>query len=151
MSYLVTVCHYSDWIETDQLENTLSSTVINMTKRHFARFGIAEVCHTDNSPQFISKEYQNFARDYGFKQTTSSPYHSQGNWRAEAAVKVCKAQFRIAVDYDKAMLLYRNTPQKGHTYSPAQRMLCRRTRTPLPTCGSLLVAQPIDSALVSRA
>jgi len=30
-NYLVTVCHYSDWIETDELENTLSSTVVNAT------------------------------------------------------------------------------------------------------------------------
>ena len=91
-TYLVTVCHYSDWTETDELENTLSLTVVNATWRHIARFGVPEVCHTDNGPQFISKEYQDFARDYGFKYTTSSPYHSPGNGRAEAAVKVCKAQ-----------------------------------------------------------
>ena len=52
-SYLVTVCHFSDWIEVDALPDTLSATVINATKAHFARYGIAPICHTDNGPQFI--------------------------------------------------------------------------------------------------
>ena len=84
--YLVTVCHFSDWIEVDELQDTLSPTVINKTKAHFARFGIPQICHTDNGSQFTSKEYENFATHYGFKHTTSSPYHPKGNGRAEAAV-----------------------------------------------------------------
>ena len=73
--YLVTICHFSDWIEVDELQDTLSATVINKTKAHFARFGIPQICHTDNGSQFTSKEYENFATHYGFKHTTSSPYH----------------------------------------------------------------------------
>ena len=59
--YLVTVCHFSDWIEVDKLQDTLSVTVINKTKAHFAQFGIPQMCHTDNGSQFASKEYENFA------------------------------------------------------------------------------------------
>ena len=44
--YLVTVCHFRDWIEADQLEDTLSSTVIEKTKAHFARYGVPAICHT---------------------------------------------------------------------------------------------------------
>ena len=36
------------------------------------------------------------------------------------------------------MLMYRNTPPQGHTYTPAQRMLSRRTRTTLPTAEQVL-------------
>ena len=39
-NYLVTVCHFSDWIEVDPLGDTLSSTVIDKTKAHFARYGV---------------------------------------------------------------------------------------------------------------
>ena len=95
--YLVTVCHFSDWIEVDQLQDTLSATVINKTKVHFARFGIPQICHTDNGSQFASKEYEHFAIQYGFKHTTSSPYQPQGNGRAKAAVKVAKATLRKSV------------------------------------------------------
>ena len=72
-NYLVTVCHFSDWIECDRLEDTLAATVVQKTKEHFARYGTPDWCHTDNGPQFISKEYKDFASKWGFSHSTSSP------------------------------------------------------------------------------
>ena len=37
-----------------------------------------------------------------------------------------------------SLLDWRNTPSEGFGYSPAQRLLCRRTRTLIPTAKSLL-------------
>jgi hypothetical protein len=148
--YLVTVCHFSDWIEVDQVEDTLSTTIIAKTRVHFSRFGIPNQFHTDNGPQYISREYRDFVEQYGFRHTTSSPYHSQGNGRAEAAVKVSKKMLKKCKDFNLAMLNYRNTPPKGHTYSPAQRMLCRHSRTLLPTSNRLLAPQAIDMNKVVR-
>ena len=48
--------------------------------------------------------------------------------------------FRMYEDFDLAMLLYRNTPQQGYVYSPAQRLLGHNTRT------TLLVAQAYTHA-----
>ncbi len=148
--YLVTVCHFSDWIEVDRLDNTLSRTIVEKSKAHFSRYGIPSTCHTDNGPQFISKDFKDFARTYNFNHTTSSPYHPQGNGRAEAAVKVAKTLLKKATDFQAALLNYRNTPQQGHTYSPAQRMLSRRTRTLLPTSDRLLSPKPIPSEVVIK-
>ena len=148
--YLVTVCHFSDWIEVDELQDTLSATVINKTKAHFAQFGIPQICHTDNGSQFASKEYENFATQYGFKHTTSSQYHPQGNGRAEAAVKVAKATLKKSADFQTALVNYRNTPPQGHTYSPAQRMLCRRTRTTLPIPNHLIKPSPVNPDVVTQ-
>ena len=89
-SYLVTVCHFSDWIEVDQLGDTLSSMVIDKTKAHFARYGVPAICHTDNGPQFINEQYRSFSVEYGFKHPTLSPFYLKGNGRAEAAVKVAE-------------------------------------------------------------
>lgn len=50
--YLITVCHFSDWIEVDELQDTLEATVISKTKAHFAHFGIPQICHTDNGTHF---------------------------------------------------------------------------------------------------
>ena len=147
-NYLVTVCHHSDWIETDELENTLSSTVMNATRSHFARFGVPVVCHTDNGPQFMSKEYQDYARDYGFIHITSSPYHPQRNGRAEAAVKVCKAQLRKSDDYDKKCCsteIHRR--QDIHTHQPSECFviaLVQRNAT------AILAAQSVDSDIVLK-
>ena len=149
-SYLVAVCHFSDWIEVDKLEDTLSSTVIEKTKCHFARYGVPATCHTDNGPQFISNQYRKFSAEYGFKHTTSSPYHPKGNGRAEAAVKVAESMLKKADDFHSAMLNYRNTPPQGHTHSPAQRMFLRRTRTTLPTTDQLLAPAMINFRIVEE-
>ena len=146
----MTVCHFSDWIEVDKLEDTLSSTVIEKTKCHFARYGVPATCHTDNGPQFISNQYRKFSAEYGFKHTTSSPYHPKVNGRAEAAVKVAESMLKKADDFHSAMLNYRNTPPQGHTHSPAQRMFLRRTRTTLPTTDQLLAPAMINFRIVEE-
>lgn len=147
--YLITVDHFSDYFEVDTLEDTRSTTIIDKTKRHFARFGIPTICLTDNGPQFISVEYKQFAKTYGFKHITSSPYHSQSNGKAEATVKIAKNMIKKAQDLQLALLIYRNTPPQGHSYSPAQRLLGRRTRGLLPMSYPLLVPEKINSTLVT--
>ena len=52
-------------------------------------------------------------------------------------------------DAQIALLNYRNTPPKGHTYSPAQRMMSRRTRTTLLTPDHLLELISINRDIVS--
>ncbi|XP_068734595.1 uncharacterized protein [Montipora capricornis] len=124
--------------------NGIVYKVINKSKAHFARFGILQICHTDNGSHIASKEYENFATQYGFKHTTSSPYHTQGNGSAEAAVKVAKATLKKSADFQTALLNCRNTPPQGHTCSPAQRMLPRRTRTTLPTPNHFIKPSPVN-------
>ena len=132
------MCNYSDWIEVDKLDNTLSSTAIEKTKGHFARYGVPVICHSDSGPRLTSKHYRTFSVEYGFKHITSSPYHPKGNGRAEAAVKVAESMLKKADDFHSARLIYRNTPPQGHTYSPAQRMFLRHAKTTLPTTDQLL-------------
>lgn len=55
-----------------------------------------------------------------------------------------------ADDLQTALLDYRNTPPQGHTPSPAQRMLCRRTRTTLPTPDHLLKPSPLNPEMVAQ-
>ena len=50
-----------------------------------------------------------------------------------------------------SLLDWRNTPSEGFGYSPAQRLLCRRTRTLIPTAKSLLkpaIPRGIDRKLL---
>ena len=99
-------------------------------KRNFARYGIPDECITDNG-----HEYSRFAREYGFTSTKSTPYHSQGNANAESVVKIAKnilKKSRNEVLY-LALLAYRNTPQQGYNYSPAERLMSRKLRDIIPT------------------
>ena len=110
---VVTTCHCSDWVEIDVLPNTLTATVVQLTKAHFARFGIPERLITDNGPQFISSEYKQFASEYGFEHVTSSPYWPKGNGKAEAAVKIVKRMYQKNKDIHLALFDYRNTPDRA--------------------------------------
>ena len=80
---------------------------------------------TDNGAQYTSDLFKTFAKKYQFNHITSSPYWSQSNGRAEAAVKSAKHILLTAEDADLALLSVRNTPPAGHTYSPAQRLFGR--------------------------
>ncbi len=60
--YLITVDYLSNFWEIDYLPDTKSSTVINKLKAHFARQGIPDIVFSDNGPQYMSKELQQFSR-----------------------------------------------------------------------------------------
>ena len=48
--YMVLVDYYSNFIEVDVLPDTLSTTIIYLLKRQFARHGIPDKLRTDNGP-----------------------------------------------------------------------------------------------------
>ena len=129
---------YSDFYELDQLKDTLS-TVVRHTKAHFVRHGIPLRSLTDDGPQFMSREYQIFTQSSGFEHITSSPYWSQNNEKAEAAVKDAKSVSKKSQDYHLALLNIRNTQPRGCSFSLAQRLMGRRTRSSLPLCGERLL------------
>lgn len=104
----------------------------------------------DNGPQFISHEYDLFAKEYGFKPVKSSPNHSQGNGKAESAVKIAKNILKKARYEDPylALLAYRNTPQQSYTYSAAQRLMSRKLRDIIPTIATQLQPHPVPHNVV---
>ena len=61
----------------------------------------------------------------------SSPYYSRANGKAESAVKIAKNILKKSRHEDPYLVLlaYRNTPQQGCSYSPAQRLMSRRLIT----------------------
>lgn len=81
-NYLVSVDYYSDHFELDLLQDTTTETVIRVTKSHFASHGIADRI-VDNGPQYSSAQFAQFAREWEFQHTTSSPLHSQSSEKAE--------------------------------------------------------------------
>ncbi|KAJ8356687.1 hypothetical protein SKAU_G00194810 [Synaphobranchus kaupii] len=96
-----------------------------------------------------AKEFQRFSRAWEFEHRTSSPGLAQSNGKAESAVKTAKRLMLKAAaagqDPYLAMLDHRNTPSQGLDTSPAQRLLCRRTRTLLPTKDTLLEPEITDN------
>lgn len=151
--YLVIVDYYSKYFEFAKLENTKSSTVIMHTKSIFARHGIPVQVKSDNGPQYTSKEYKDFSRNWCFEHTTMSPYHSQANGLVEKSVQTIKRMLTKSkhdeIDPYLGLLEYRNTPM-DNLGSPAQLLMGRRLRSILPTSNKQLSPKTIKPRRVRK-
>ena len=148
-NYLITVDYYSNYWEVDYLIDTKTRTIIQKLKSQFARFGIPDICMSDNGPQFSSEEFGQFSKDWEFKHVTSSPSFPQSNGKVERAVRTAKGLMQKAKkagsDPYLALLDFRNTPTQVIGSSPVQLLMSRRTRTLLPTSCKLLKPETEDS------
>ncbi|UYV84124.1 K02A2.6-like [Cordylochernes scorpioides] len=116
----------SNFFEVECLENTTSEYIIECCKIQFSRYGIPQIVVSDNGRQFTSTEFQKFSKEWQFQHSTSSPLHSQGNGKAEAAVKIAKN------------ILKKSKQENNIDSSPVQRIMSRRTRAILPIHPNLL-------------
>ena len=105
---------------------TKTSTVVKNLKNHLVRHGIPDEVMTDNGPNLVGDKFAKFADSWNFLHTTSSPYYSRSNGKAEAAVKITKTLLRKVKcskqDFYEALLDWRNTPTEGVNASPSQQM-----------------------------
>ena len=151
--YLVTVDYYSRYFEVDALPDTRSSTVIRKLKAHFARHGIPDVLHSDNAMQYASGLFQDFAKEWGFTHSTSSPLRPCSNGLAEKTVGIVKNIFIKARQSGKdpyiAILEYRNCPLECG-YSPNQLLYSRKTKSILPITDTHLKPATVDPETVFR-
>ena len=90
-----------------------SSETICALKAMFATHGIPEMVCSNNSPQYDSAEFANFAKDWEFKHVTSSPLYAQSNGEVERAVQTVKNLLQKKSDPAKVLLAYRSTPLQG--------------------------------------
>ena len=105
--------------------NTTANSVIKAMKQQFARHGIPDELITDNDLEFESHEYTRFTQEYGFT-IVKSAYYSRVNGKTE----------------------YRNTPQQGNNYLPAQPLMSRRLKDIIPTADHQLTPQVASPSLV---
>jgi hypothetical protein len=142
--YLLSVDYHSKWIEIAKLDNQSSKNTITYLQSQFSRYCIPDQLVSDNGPQFISAEFAEFSKKYGFTHITSSPHYPQANGEAERAVQTVKGLLTKAKDPYKALMNYRNTPLEEINQSPAQLMMGRRLKTSLPTAAPLLKSRASD-------
>ena len=131
-TFIIVVDYFSRYIEILKLTTTTSASIIAALKTIFSRHGIPDILVTDNGPQHISQEFDEFSKSYNFIHQSSSPYHPQGNGEAERAVRTVKSLLKECTDPHLALLLYRTTPLPFCNYSPAQLLMGRRLRSPVP-------------------
>lgn len=71
--YVLVVDYYSRYTELRKLSSTRAANVITAMKEIFACHGVPWEVLSDNGPQFSCGEFAEFAKQYGFYHSTSSP------------------------------------------------------------------------------
>ena len=88
--FVIIIDYHSRYFELAQLKNETTESIIEATKSIFARHGIPMVCYSDIGPCYSIAQCKQFALNYGFTHTTSSPHFAQANGEAERAVRKAK-------------------------------------------------------------
>ena len=136
-NFLVVVDYTSNYPEVAKLEDLSSTNTISHMKSIMARHGLPSVVVSDNGQQFSSREFRQFAKQYGFKHVTSSPEYPQSNGKAEKAVQIVKRLLKKAKEnYEDpylALLNYRTSPLSGSDRSPGDISMNRKLRRKLPS------------------
>ena len=138
--YLVAVDRYSNWPIVEESADG-SKGLITALRRIFVTFGISDELSSDGGPEFTATATQQFLRDWGVRHRLSSVGFPHSNCRAEIAVKTIK---RLLSDnslpngsldtdrFQRAVLQYRNTPDRDTRLSPAQVIFGRPIRDFIP-------------------
>ena len=119
-----------------------ASDVVTVLSRICEDYGVPRTCTTDGGPPYTSSTVQTMMSTYGIAHRLCSVGNPHANCRAELGVKTVKRMIRNnltmtgkldRVKFSRALLTYRNTPDRDTGLSPAVALFNRQLRDFLPT------------------
>ena len=136
----VIVDYFSRYYEIAVLKSVTTEKVILALIPIFSRFGLPLTLRTDNGPQFISNEFEQYLKEHGIKHYTSIPLWPQSNGEVERQNRSLMKAIRVAHlekrdwrrEIYKFLTAYRSTPQSTTGASPSFLMFGREMKTKLP-------------------
>ena len=131
-SYLLIVDFTSRFPIVRKLTSMTAKHVASHFSQVFSEYGWPDTLLTDNGPCYAAKEFKQLMMNMSVNHITSSPHYPQSNGLAEKYVQIVKNLFIKAyeegTDYQKALMIYRNTPLDDDLLSPMQLLQGRAAR-----------------------
>ena len=123
---LVVVDYYSRFSEVVIMHSTTFRKMIEALTPIFTRYGYPFSLKSDNAPQFVSEEFENFLATHGIQHRKSPPFWPQANGEVERqnrtllkSLKVAEAEEKKWKDeLDKFLLAYRTTSHSSTGATP---------------------------------
>ena len=117
-TYMVVVDAYSKFPEVVRMSSTSVTATITVLRDIFSLHDLPEILVSDNGPQFVANEFQQFCRNNAIMHRTSAAYKPSTNCQAERVVQIPKSAIKQAkitkrdvnAVIAKSLLVFRNTP-----------------------------------------
>lgn len=139
IEYLIVLDAYSRYPFVFQLTHSTSAHLIQFFELLFASHGYPQTVVSDNGPQYVSREFENFLQARSIRHILTATYHPQSNGAAERTVRSFKSALEKHLEEGCTsetaittwLLEYRASQHTTTGASPAVRFLGRELRTPL--------------------
>ena len=125
---LVVVDYFSRYYEIEIMRSTTSEKIIESLERIFMIHGLPLSITSDNSPQFVSSEFEKYLEDCGIEHRKTTPLWPQSNGEVERQNRSLLKRMWIAQaegkqwkeEVCKYLIAYRSTPHTTAGVSPAE-------------------------------
>ena len=148
-SYLLIVDFTSRFPVVRKLTSMTDKHVASHFSQVFSENGWPDTLLMDNGPCYASQEFKKLMLDMSVNHITSSPHYPQSNGLAEKYVQIVKNLFIKAheegTDYQKALMIYRNTPLDDNLLPPMQLLQGKAVRSDLPMSHAVKVKHGLAS------
>ena len=82
-SLLVPVDYFSRWVKVDVIKSTSSEAIIKCLDRQFSRYGVPSTLRSNNGPNLVSAEIEEYLDEMGIKHRLTTPLRPRANGEVE--------------------------------------------------------------------
>jgi transposase InsO family protein len=153
--YLVVIIDYfSRYMELKFMKKTPSSAIIKFLSEIFSRHGNPRSIKTDNGPQFVSHEFEEFCKLNNIQHVTSPPYWPQANGLVENMNDTLGKRLEIAhnnklnyqQEINKFIMMYNTTPHGTTNVAPSELIFKRVIRDKIPSIQDVYIEPVLEEA-----